>query len=209
MVKLPIRLLFMDKGQEGLDGIAHNLVRWGLPNYYMTQLGPIATDDTAKALFLALENSKLMDIVGFTYDLTDWEKTPDGTYDFNPDTSKNWTEDPVRRLAGRIASWIINEIPVYATKLKALDEAEEKGLMAGVTSTGQTATRNNDLPDGDSSIENYYDDEAHASYTTHGNNTTTTDFDTPMARAREIVERYPSLVDDMCKAFEKEFCLYE
>lgn len=209
MVKLAIRLIFIDESQQGLEAVGRALQRWGLPVYYLNQLGPLSTDENANALFLALEGAKMMDIVGYTYDLTNWTEKPDGSYYFEPDTTKNWVEDPVRRLAGRIASWVINEIPVYATKLKALDEAEQKGLMAGVTSTGQTATRNNDLPDGDSSLENYYDDEAHASYTTHGNNTTTTDYDTPMARAREIVERYPSLVDDMCKAFEKEFCLYE
>ena len=120
--------------------------------------------------------------------------------------------DPYVALAFRLASWIVDKAEYYGAKLAAVSHYDADGLLGPVTSStnGKTKQRTNDVPDSSFTMENY-DTDDFASETSQGmsESSSSTDYDTPMARIREILDSYPEIVEDFTNDFERTFAIYE
>lgn len=130
-------------------------------------------------------------------DYMDWDNESLASYD-----------NEYYRIVINIASFIVNRAPFYAKKLEVIAEADGKGFLSQVGTATQSGTRYVDTPDGQSKLDNYFDDDTHATTTTATKGQTQSDFDTPMGRAREVLAYYPSIVDDFKDEFERNFAIY-
>lgn len=123
-------------------------------------------------------------------------------------TPSRFIADPVGRLLINLCNFLVTRAPVYGAKLKALKETEEKGLLSQVGSISEGGTRFVDTPDGNSKLQNYFDDDTHATSTTATKSSTSSDYDTPMGRLRDILANYPDLAKEFSDEMEREFALY-
>lgn len=114
----------------------------------------------------------------------------------------------VQRVYIRIANWLYGHVEPFARKLLLLRQQTEKGLLGQVTSNTESGNRVNDTPDGNGKLADYFGDDKFASRIEAGKSSSGTDFDTPMARVREIVDSYPDLVSGFADEFERRFALY-
>lgn len=133
---------------------------------------------------------------------------PDGDYMEWDNQYLTRYDNEYYRIVVNIASFIVNRAPFYAKKLEVLSEADTKGFLSQVGIATQGGTRYVDTPDGQSKLQNYFDDDSHATTTTATKGQTQSDFDTPMGRAREVLAYYPSIIDDFKDEFERNFAIY-
>ena len=118
----------------------------------------------------------------------------------------------VRRIGAVLndmAGWIVARSDYYAKLSGYRDQAVEEGLLSPVSSSSKYASRYNEIPGDNGTLENYYDDDSHATSTDRRVQEVTSDMDTKMARLREIIAGYPHFVGDFAREFEERYGIYE
>lgn len=201
---------FLPTSSETLfaENIARATQRAKMPTYYQSEAQSLHADPEAEALAYRLLSSEFLLTLGTFFKDEGWEYVPGVGWTYISEAGDFWGDNPYYRLFGLVLSWIYARIPYYRKLFAALEEAEGEGLLSPVKTSGKSGSRYVDTPDGESKLENYYDDDTHATTTTAGQTETATDFDTPMGRVNEIINRYPDLFTRMRREFEEEFGVY-
>lgn len=116
----------------------------------------------------------------------------------------------VEKWQERFIYWLFEKSLIYASKLLTLETLENRtdGLLADLLSKNRYSARYNDTPDTSSKLEDYYEDDSHATNTDTRISETTTPADTPMGRLREILAYYPDIRNDFVREFERGFAIY-
>lgn len=192
------------------EGLMRMVRRLGLPSYYSDEATSLHGTPEAEALAYKLVSSEAMLSLGKFLKDDGWAYDPRSGWTYNKpeEEERYWGDIPYLRLLSRVLAWIYTRVPYYSKLASSLSEAEESGLLSPVVTTGKSGSRYVDTPDGESKLQNYYDDDSHATNTTAGQTETSTDFDTPMGRVNEIISRYPDLFNRMRNEFEGEFGVY-
>lgn len=128
---------------------------------------------------------------------------------YDSDHQKTNKDYRVMALFTDIVSWIIDRSKHYAKLIDFRDEAEEKGLLAPISSKSTYASRYNEVPGDNGTLAAFYDDDDHASSTDRRVQETESDGATQMERLAEIIRGYPDIVSDYADEFERRFAVYE